>query len=230
MLYSSIKSPPSDTFLVRRAMVNRLYLVLEFLLIFIGIPLLIAYRVLPNLPIPYLLVVTLLVVLVLRRDASFDMDRLVSTRVIRPNLPALLLRDAVFLILLALAVRVFAPDLLFSLVKRSVGLWALIMVLYPLVSVYPQEILYRAFFFHRYKPLFGSGWTMFVASASAFGFAHVIFGNWLAMALCAAGGLLFALTYSNSGSLLLACIDHAIFGNFLFTIGLGRFFYHGTRL
>jgi hypothetical protein len=29
--------------------------------------------------------------------------------------------------------------------------------------------------------------------------------------------------------LLLACLDHAIFGNFLFTIGLGQFFYHATR-
>ncbi|HXB22539.1 MAG TPA: hypothetical protein VNV88_14225 [Candidatus Solibacter sp.] len=44
------------------------------------------------------------------------------------------------------------------------------------------------------------------------------------------GGLLFALTYQQSGSLLLACIEHAIFGNFIFTIGLGQFFYHGARL
>jgi hypothetical protein len=29
--------------------------------------------------------------------------------------------------------------------------------------------------------------------------------------------------------LFLACLDHAIFGNFLFTIGLGQFFYHGSR-
>jgi uncharacterized protein len=58
----------------------------------------------------------------------------------------------------------------------------------------------------------------------------VIFGNWIAVALCAIGGLLFAFTYQNSGSLLLTCIDHALFGNFLFTIGLGQFFYHGSHL
>jgi membrane protease YdiL (CAAX protease family) len=71
---------------------------------------------------------------------------------------------------------------------------------------------------------------MLVASAVAFGFAHIILGNWIAVALCTIGGLLFALTYQRSGSLLLVCIDHALFGNFIFTIGLGRFFYHGSRL
>jgi uncharacterized protein len=211
-------------------MAKPLYLILEFSLVFIGVPLLMFYRILPNLPIPYLLVVALVAVAVLRRDRTFDTDTLLATRGIGSNLPLLLLRDLVFLIFLAMAVRIFAPQLLFSLLKRSVLLWALIMVFYPLVSVYPQELLYRAFFFHRYRPVFGTGWPMFIASACAFGFAHVIFGNWIAIALCAIGGLLFALTYRNSGSLLLTCIDHALFGNFLFTIGLGQFFYHGGHL
>jgi len=104
------------------------------------------------------------------------------------------------------------------------------MLLYPLLSVYPQELIYRAFCFHRYQPLFGSGWVMVLVSALAFGFVHIIFGNWLAVGLCVIGGFLFALTYESSGSLLLACLDHAIFGNFIFTVGLGRFFYHGSRL
>lgn len=211
-------------------MFKTLLLLLEFLVVFIGTPLLMAYRLVPNLPIPYLMGITVGAVWVLRRDQSFDLDRLISPRGIAANLPLLLLRDVVLLIFLALAVRMFAPELLFSLIKRSPALWVLIMVLYPLLSVYPQELLYRAYFFHRYRPLFGTGWPMFVASAGTFGFAHVIFGNWIAIVLCTIGGLLFALTYESSGSLLLACIDHTLFGNFLFTIGLGRFFYHGARL
>ena len=139
------------------------------------------------------------------------------------------MRDAVFVVLLAIAVWVFRPDLLFSMIKRSPILWVVVMVLYPLLSVYPQELLYRAYFFHRYEALFGSGWGMLLASALAFGIVHIIFGNWLAVALCVMGGLLFSLTYQSSGSLVLTCLDHAIFGNFIFTIGLGRFFYHGTR-
>lgn len=209
-------------------MAKPLYLTLEFLVLFVGLPLLIFYRALPNLPIPYLLVIALVGTLVLRYDQSFDFDRLLSTRGMGRYVPWLVLRDTAFMVLLGLAVRVFAPQLLFSLVKSSPGFWAIIMVLYPLVSVYPQELLYRVFFFHRYRLLFGSGKAMILASACAFGFAHVIFGNWLAIVLCAIGGLLFAITYHQSGSLLLACIDHALFGNFIFTIGLGRFFYHGT--
>jgi membrane protease YdiL (CAAX protease family) len=211
-------------------MTNLFLLAAEFLFFFFGVPLLIFYRVLPNLPILYLLIAGAATFLVLRHDPSFDSSRLFSVHGIRPYLSRLLLRDAVFLLLLGLAVRLFAPHLLFSFVKLAPAFWALVMLLYPLLSVYPQELLYRAFFFHRYRPLFGSGWTMLVASAFAFGFVHIIFGNWLAVALCIIGGLLFALTYQHSGSLLLTCIDHALFGNFIFTIGLGQFFYHGSHL
>ena len=203
---------------------------LEFSALFVGVPLLIYYRLLPNLPIPYLLFAALAAYLVLRSDPSFDFSHLTSWNNFRSQLLPLLVRDAVFLALLGLAVRVFAPQFLFSFLKRAPGFWALVMILYPLVSVYPQELIYRAFFFHRYQPLFGSGIAMILASALAFGFLHIIFGNWLAVILCIVGGFLFSLTYQHSGSLLLACLDHAIFGNFIFTIGLGRFFYHGARL
>jgi membrane protease YdiL (CAAX protease family) len=205
-------------------------LAVEFCALFVGLPLLIYYRILPNAPIPYLLGIAILAFWVLRRDASFDSARLVSWGDFRPHLAPLLVRDAVFLTLLAVGVRLFAPQLLFSFVKRAPVFWAVIMLLYPLLSVYPQELLYRAFFFHRYQPLFGSGWLLLLASALAFGFVHIIFGNWLAVGMCVVGGFLFALTYQQSGSLLLACLDHAIFGNFIFTIGLGRFFYHGSRV
>jgi CAAX protease family protein len=211
-------------------MLSLLLLAVEFVLLFLGIPLLIFYRVLPNVPILYLVIAGLATFLILRHDPSFDSAQLFSFRGAAANLPRLLLRDAIFLLILAVGVRIFAPELLFSLIKRSPVLWAAIMLLYPLLSVYPQELLYRAFFFHRYQPLFGSGWFLLFASACAFGFVHIIFGNWLAVGLCVTGGFFFSLTYQHSGSLLLTCIDHALFGNFLFTIGLGRFFYHASRL
>jgi uncharacterized protein len=208
---------------------NPIFLATEFLVLFVALPLLIYYRVLPNFPIAYLVLIGFGAFLFLHFDPTFNSTQLFSVREIRPNLPALLMRDTVFLVLLGLAVRLFASQLLFSLIKSSPAFWALIMVLYPLLSVLPQELLFRAYFFHRYQPLFGSGWTMFIASALAFGFAHIVLGNWVAVALCTIGGLLFSLTYQHSGSLLLACIDHALFGNFIFTIGLGPYFYHGTR-
>ena len=209
--------------------VHTLLLALEFLLLFVVFPLLIYFRKLPNLPIPYLLVAAVASFLLLRSDPSFPFPILSTWGNVRPFVRHLLVRDAVCLLGLAVAVRLFAPHLLFSLVRRSPLLWLLIFFLYPLLSVYPQELIYRAFFFHRYQPLFGSGWSMLLASALAFAYVHIIFRNWLAVVLCLLGGLLFSFTYQTSGSLLLACLDHAIFGNFLFTIGLGQFFYHGVR-
>ena len=206
-----------------------LLLGLEFSSIFVAVPLLVYGRVVPNAPIPYLVVAGVCAFAFLRHDPRFDRSRLFSWGHAAPFLLPLLLRDALFLSFLGAAVWRFAPHLLFSLVRRAPLFWVAIMLLYPLLSVYPQELLYRAFFFHRYQPLFGSGWGMLLASAFAFGFAHIILGNWISVVLCLIGGLLFALTCQHSGSLLLTCLDHALFGNFIFTVGLGQFFYHGSR-
>jgi hypothetical protein len=55
-----------------------------------------------------------------------------------------LLRDAILLILLGLVVRIFAPEFLFFAGQTATSFLGLIMLLYPLVSVCPQEFLYRA--------------------------------------------------------------------------------------
>lgn len=206
-----------------------LYLAIEFAGVFVVVPLLIYYHRIPNLPIPYLLITAFLAFVLLWRDPAFVRSQLTAWGNIRPFLTAILIRDAFCIVSLGIAVYFLAPQLLFSLIRRALLLWTLIFLLYPLFSVYPQELLYRAFFFHRYQPLFGGRWGMLAASALAFGFVHIIFRNWPAVGLCVIGGFLFSYTYQTSGSLLLACLDHAIFGNFVFTIGLGQFFYHGSR-
>ena len=201
----------------------------ELLVIFVAVPVLMYERVLPNWPIPFLLLAVIWVLLVLRGDSSFDQQLLVRRAGVGEGFRKLLLRDMPLLVLLSLAVWLAAPRLLFSLVKIAPGLWLLVTILYPVFSAYPQELIYRAYFFHRFKPLFGSGPGMIAASALLFGFVHIIFGNWISMALSAAGGALFGLTYRNSRSLLLACLEHALFGDFIFTIGIGRYFYHLAR-
>ena len=85
----------------------------------------------------------------------------------------------------------------------------------------------RAFFFHRYQALFGAVGHA-AGQRTGFRFVHIIFRNWLAGAL-RDRRFSFFIYLSDLRSLLLACLDHAIFGNFLFTIGLGQFFYHGSR-
>ena len=65
-------------------------------------------------------------------------------------------------------------------------------------------------------------------SALIFCFAHVFFINWVAPLLSLFGGLMFATTYSKTNSLLLVSIEHALYGNTLFFIGLGWFFWGGS--
>jgi len=125
-------------------------------------------------------------------------------------------------------VAIWQPGLLFDLLRTQPIFWVSLMVLYPLLSVLPQEFLFRAFFFHRYQPLFGEGAGIVLASAVAFGFVHIIFGNWLAVVLSFLGGLLFATTYRLNRSMPLVWLEHALFGNLIFTIGLGRYFSSGA--
>src|SRR5579884_2011888 len=203
-------------------------LFLEFLLAYIFLPLFIHYGVLPNAPVPSLLLMAFVFGLVVWGDATFDRSCLLNVPAARRKLLPVLLRSAFLCLALGVAVWWWKPQLLFSLIKRSPGFWALMMVIYPLFSVYPQEFLFRAYFFHRYQTLFGTEWPMIAASALSFGFVHIVLGNWIAVVLSAIGGVLFASTYRQSRSLLLVCIEHAIFGNFIFTIGLGLYFYHGN--
>ena len=131
-------------------------------------------------------------------------------------------------IFLAAAVLLLTPQSLFNFPLTRPWFWLLIMFAYPLLSVIPQEIIFRMFFMQRYKHIFASRELMLVASGFAFGLAHLIFMNWVAPLLTAIGGMLFALTYTRHRSLALVCLEHALFGDFLFTIGLGFYFYHGS--
>ena len=122
----------------------------------------------------------------------------------------------------------YDPGRLFGFISQRPWLWALVMVLYPALSVYPQGLVYRVFVFHRYRDLFPSRWGSIVASAAAFSAVHVVFENWIAPLLTLAGGLLFGWTYERTRSSLVVGIQHAAFGCYLFTIGLGWHFYHGA--
>jgi membrane protease YdiL (CAAX protease family) len=207
---------------------DRLGLALELVLLFVGIPAAMARRLVPRAPIPVLLVAAAGCSVVLMRDPSFDRTALWNARGAREYGVAMLLGFVQLAVALTALVAWRAPASLFDLVLSRPLLWALVMVLYPLVSVYPQEIIYRAFFFHRYAPLLPDTASRVAVSALVFAFGHVFFPRpWIAMGLTFAGGVLFGWHYAESRSLLLASIEHALFGQLMFTIGLGRFFYHG---
>ena len=126
-----------------------------------------------------------------------------------------------------LVVYLFYPHRLFVLPREHPYLWLLFMALYPLFSVYPQELLYRAFFYTRYAALFSERDFMIVASTLCFMLMHIVFDNGIAPLSTLIGGYLFADTYSRTRSLRLVCLEHALYGYVIFTVGLGEFFVFG---
>ena len=200
----------------------------EFVVLFFG--LVAGYTAVgsPGSPIPLLLVGAVAALVYLRNQPTFDRRDLLRAGALRSALPAILLGWALAAAVAVAVLATVAPERLFDLPRRDPLLWASVVVLYPLLSVYPQELIYRVFLLHRYAPLLGTGRRAAAASAAAFGFAHIIFGNVLSIVLTLVGGWLFARTFQRTRSLLATSVQHALYGVLAFTVGLGDFFYHGS--
>lgn len=202
------------------------YLWIEFLALFGLTPLLYkgGYIVLPKIPLLLILFLFCLAYLIRRR--GYTTARLVGgLSANRAHLRGIALRSLAVAVFCVAAVLLIDPSLLFRFPRSRPWLWLVVMVLYPLLSAYPQELIYRPFLFERYRPILRTEATLTWVSVLAFSFLHVIFGNWIAVVLTIPAGYAFTRTYRKTGSLLLAAVEHAAYGCIVFTTGLGRFFY-----
>ena len=114
------------------------------------------------------------------------------------------------------------PNNLFIVVRKNPLMWISIALFYSIFSVYPQEFLYRLFFFERYQSLFKSRRIFLLVNTAVFSLAHLMFWNGLVMLLTLLGGLLFARNYERTKSLTFVSLEHALYGVWLFTIGMGE--------
>lgn len=133
-------------------------------------------------------------------------------------------------LILLVGTATWEPERLFDLPTERPQIWLLVMCFYPLLSVLPQELIFRVFFFHRYAQILPNPMARVLVSALAFGWVHIAFGHWVSVVLSTIGGLFFGLTYARTFSIRLVWIEHALYGCFLFTVGLGRYFYGGAAL
>lgn len=209
-----------------RSRLYRFYLLLEYTILFAGLPTVCALGFCPIHPILALWMFSVVCLIILIFDKQFKVSHLWWVNNWK-DLAKVIIRFSLAAIVLGCYVIVFEPDLLLSFPRNHNILWAMVMIIYPIYSVLPQGIIHRAFLFHRYRVLF-QGWLMIVASAAAFSYMHIVFKNPLAMLLTLAGGILFAKTYKDTDSLVISLIEHALYGNFVFTIGLGRYLYLGA--
>lgn len=195
----------------------------EFFLIFITLPLLFLSGLLESgMIMPVLWIVFLYIYYIMYRSKQTLFDKALRRRdLMRIFKRYLLISPLLLLIALALF-----PQNLFDFPRKEPVLWSILMIAYPLVSALVQEVIFRRFFFWRYETLFHSSRIAILVNAMLFSYTHAVFFNPVAVVLSFIGGFLFAFTYVRSRSLLLVTLEHTLYGNTLFTIGLGSFFYH----
>jgi uncharacterized protein len=200
----------------------------EFVLLFLAVPL--AFTYLPvRLPaIPALWALCAYCSAVLLNDPSFDRRQLWNAAAFCRDAVEVLGLFAVIAVTVAAWVYWYSHDLFLNFPRTNTWLWGLVMILYPVLSVYPQGIIYRAFVFQRYRSLFATDWGIVAASAFAFAFVHIVFRNRIALVFTALGGMLFGLRYLQTKSLFISSFEHALYGCLMFTVGLGQSFYHGA--
>ncbi len=176
-------------------------------------------------------------------DTKFDRTKLWNARPISEAMGWIMLRWLMACMLLTAMFGLFSgvqlpglsmpvPTGLFGifLIEAEDYRWLplIIFLFYPWVSVYPQNVIFRAFFCQRYRSILGPGWGLIIVNALAFSFGHVMFNNWIVLALTFVGGMIFTRTYLKHRSLLLATIEHAMYGLFCFYLGIGVFLLYGA--
>jgi len=199
-------------------------LVFEALTLFVGIPLLFYWDLVPLPKVLVLLLAAGYCGWQLWQDPDFGISMLVR-RESKNISKDLLIRLPLVIIVLVAIIWVLHPDRFFAFPSERPVMWMVVMLLYPLLSALPQEFIFRTFFFHRYGELITLKYGTILASTASFSFLHIIYDNWWAIGLSFLGGLLFSITYSRTKSLYWVTVEHALYGCLVFTLGMGNYFY-----
>lgn len=201
-------------------------LICEFVFLFICLPIFL-YFVRDTIA-PYLLLFLVSIVawcvLLLLSDPRFKRFRFWNPIQLKLSLDRVVMTFLIAAILMVIASWYFTPQWFFTLPTEKTQWWLLLLVLYPIFSAWPQEVIFRTFMFHRYKRVFKSKHLRAYLSATSFALAHLLFANWIAVVGAFIAGLVFSFTYIHSRSTLLVAIEHSLWGCWLFTAGLGMYF------
>jgi hypothetical protein len=203
---------------------------IEFLVIFVGMPI-VLYVVQPDqLLLPLLWFFAFLAQRMLRHHYQISLSQEWNLAALnREELARIMLRFVPFAVALTAFTWFMKPEQLFIIPQSNIQLWFAILIFYPLLSVFPQELIYRSYFFKRYLIWPVGSMQRVVLNAFAFGWLHIVLHNWVAVVFSAIGSLLFTQTYQRTKSLAAVCFEHSLYGCYIFTVGLGYYFYHGVK-
>ena len=210
---------------------RRIWLTIEMLLLYVAAPVAV-YGMLHHYRIPLFQIfpaVFALFVVILSLDRSFSWREALGRGIDLKTLGSIVAIFAIAAPVLAFFARHDNPGRFLAFPRYAQDLWLFVMVIYPLVSVTTQEIMFRLFFFGRYRALFGTDTqAVIVLNAFLFTFVHIIFNNPVTLVISFLGGVLFAWRFERTRSYWAVVLEHALYGNLLFTLGLGRYFYTGV--
>ena len=115
-------------------------------------------------------------------------------------------------------------NLLFKLPKNYFFIWIAVILFYPILSVIPQEIIFRVLFFERYSCLFKNQFLYVILNSIIFAYIHLVFQNFHAFFITLITSPIFAHAYLNK-SFKTCFLIHTVGGQLVFTYGLGEYFY-----
>ena len=115
-------------------------------------------------------------------------------------------------------------NLLFIFPKTNFKLWLIVIFIYPILSVIPQELVYRVFFFQRYFPNINRFYFPVFLNLVVFAYGHLVFSNMHAIIITAIVSPIFTYAYLKK-SFLTCVILHTLGGQIIFTLGLGKYFF-----
>ena len=203
---------------------KKIYLGLEFIILFFGLPLMLLYSTNLLNPSSILIPIVLLLIYYLKKQ-RFHWREIKMFKIppgfLLVNIMMILLSSAIIFIWVYFN---YKEDL-FNLPQLNFKIWLLFILFYPLFSASLQEIIYRVFMFRRYKELFVKPWMIIIASGLAFSFAHIFYLSAISLVLTFIMGVYLAYLYLKTRSFLLVALIHSFYGNFVFTIGLGEHFW-----
>lgn len=204
---------------------HKFWLWAEFIVLFIFLPFLFLGRPLNIPPFAVLFVVTAICFLI-QYVSGGEIN--LKFKPIPDDLRIIIAIFVIIAFLLGLLVYIFIPERLFFFPKNKPLIWLLVMIFYPVLSVLPQEFIYRVFFFHRYSSIFNNIHFLIFINSVSFAILHIIFRNWQSVVLTFLGSFLFARNYKKNRSLFWVSFEHYLYGGLVFTLGLGNYFYGAT--
>ena len=203
---------------------NKIRLISEFIVLYVILPIIVMFRLLPVPLLVILLIVGITVHLFLHYDPSFNKNNLYNWKSGRREIGRIILLFIPLAALMVILIWQIDKTKLFYLPTTSPLFLLMISIFYPVFSVVPQGLAYRALFFHRYGSLFPGNTLRIVISAILFSSGHILYKNALVLLLAFLAGLIFAYRYYKTKSLLISILEHSLYGVWLFTCGLGYFF------